>query len=807
MDTWWQDARIGLRLLRRQPGFAAAAVLTLALGIGANTAVFSAIHAVLLEPLPYAESERLVRVGQPGIFGLARGPAIITNETYYAWRETTRTLEGLAAYAPRAFTLAGRGEARRVQGAAVSASLFTLLGARPALGRLFGPSDDRPPGARVAIVGHALWQSVFGGDRDILGRLVTLDGQPHAVVGVMPPGFYFPDRDAQIWTPLVVPEPSRSAHERSVSVFPALARLRPGVSLEQARAEGEAIVRRVVADRRGPRTPLDAAASALRVERLKDALVRDIRPALLVIAGAVGLLMVVATANLAGLVLARGVGRQREVAVRTAVGASPWRLARQLLVENLVLAGAAGIVGVALAWWLVRLVAAFAPQGIPRLDAMAIDWPVLAFATVVAVATGLLVGLAPALHAMRPDVARAIAGGDAEAPLLRAGRTRVVLAVGQIAAALVLLVGAGLLVKSFVTLVRIDPGYDPTNVLTARLAFAHPRYAAGATAFLDTLLERLQHRPEVEAVAAANLLPLAPGNMVVSFSLPDREPDEGPATAAVRVVTPGYLRAAGLRLVEGRWLAESDRAGSQPVMVVNQTFVRTYGRGERLVGRRLPIFREPREIVGVVGDVRHAGLDAEPQPEIYVTYAQGDPRLPPSAFIVIRARRDPLVLVPVLRETVRALDPELPLENVATMEARLEASVARPRFYAALVGGLAALALLVACTGVYGVLSQMTAQRRREFGIRAALGADRGDLLRLVLARGLAAVAAGVVVGLPAAALASRVLRDLLFGVEPGDPVVYAGVALLVAAAGLAACYLPARRAAGVAPAEVLRYE
>ncbi|HXH07528.1 MAG TPA: ABC transporter permease [Vicinamibacterales bacterium] len=808
MAEWWRDARIGLRLLRRQPGFAAAAMLILALGIGANTAVFSAVHAILLDPLPYPQSDGLLRVGQTQVFGLARGPSVITNETFHAWLAGTKTLEGLGAYAPRAYTLVGHGEARRLQGAAVSAALLSLLRARPAQGRLFTSADERPPNDRVVLLSHSLWQTLFAGDRTVPGRTIVLDGLPHTIVGVMPPDFYFPDRDAAVWTPLVVPEPSRSAHERSVFVFPALARLRPGVTLEQARAEGETIVRRIAAERRGPLTPLDrGGAPALRLVPLKDDLVRDIRPALLVITAAVALLMLVATANLAGVVLARGLARQREMAVRAAVGAGPWRLARQLLIENVMLAGAAAVFGVALAWWIVRLAPSLVPQGIPRLDEIAVDWPVLAFATGLALVVGTLVGLAPALHARRADVVRAMAGVEGGTPGWRAGRLRLALAVVQIATALLLLVGAGLLAKSFAALVRVDPGYDPSNVLTARLSFAGPRYAGGAVAFIDALLERLRGQPDVEVAAASSLLPLTPGNMVVSFDLPGRDPSQGPATASVRIVTADYLRATGLRLLEGRWLADTDRAGSRPVMVVNRAFVRAYGGGERLVGRSWRVFRQPHEIVGVVGDVRHAGLDADPVPEVYVTYAQSADIPARGTFIVLRARRDPLGLVPVLREAVRSLDPELPLENVATMEARLEASVARPRFYAALVGALAVLAGLVACTGVYGVFAQIVAQRRREFGVRLALGADRGDILRLVLLRGLAVVAAGLSLGLLAAAGTMRLLRGLLFGVTAGDPSVYAAVALLLGVLALAACYAPARRAARVQPADVLRQE
>jgi putative ABC transport system permease protein len=630
----------------------------------------------------------------------------------------------------------------------------------------------------------------------------------------MPASFYFPDRDAMIWTPHFVPLPSRGP-ERGVFAFSALARLKPGVGLEQAQAEGATVVKGLFEDAPRVRTPLDSVrAPDLRLIPLKDEMTREVRPALLVLAGVVALVLLMAAANLANLLLARGTARWREIAIRAAIGAGRGRLIRQLLTESVLLALLGGAAGLVLAWWLQRALPAVAPADFPRLGELSIDRVVLFFTVAVSAGTGMLFGLAPVAQGLRIDLTRALSAagvGSGGFRFDRGNRARLALAIAEIAVAVVLLVGAGLLLESFRRLIDVHPGYDPRNVMTARLALPQTKYATpgASAAFVDQVLERLAGRPEVEAAASAGTLPLGRGMMVVAFDLPNRPPmaDQGPATAAVRTVSPGYLRAMGLRLVEGRWLTDSDARGGRPVILVNESFMRTYLPGEKGVGRELPVFDRPSEVIGIVGDVRHAGLDAEPQPEVYVSHRHSEAVRSPDLFIVIRTNGDPTAVVPALRAAMKSVDPNVPLESVMTMEARLSASVARPRFYAMLLAAFAALAVTLAAVGIYGVLSYGVSQRRREIGVRMAVGAEAHDVLRLVLGQGAGVVAVGLVLGLGAAAVAARAVSGLLFGVTARDPAVFAGVAVLLGSIALVACYIPARRAARVDPLEALRDE
>jgi putative ABC transport system permease protein len=541
-------------------------------------------------------------------------------------------------------------------------------------------------------------------------------------------------------------------------------------------------------------------------------MVRGIRPALLILTAVVAIVLLIALVNLTNLLLARGAERRRELAIRAAIGAGRMRLVRQLLTESLLLAAAGAAAGLGLAWTLQRALPALAPDNFPRIEELSLDTRVLAFTLAVTVISALLFGSAPALQALRLSLTRALgeAGYSSSSGLrfVRGNRTRLTLAIGEVAMALVLLVGAGLLARSFARLIDVNPGYDPANVLTTRLTLPPSTYSGERAAqFYDALLEKVSALPDVAAAGTIGTLPLSPGLMMVAFDLPSRGTDAGPATAGIRIVSPGYLAAMGLRLVEGRFLADTDRSGSRPVVVVNEAFVRAYFPGESLIGRELPLSRTPSEVVGIVGDVRHTGLDSAPQPEVYVAYRQSDQVRASAAYLVVRATRDPMALVPALRAVVRSIDPDIPLESVMTMEARLSASVAQPRFYAVLLGGFAALALALAIVGVYGVLAYSVRQRRREIGVRMAVGADAENIVRLVMRQGAAMIAAGLAAGLAAAFVTSKAVSTLLFGVTARDPMVFAAAVVVLGGVGLLACYLPARSAARIDPLEVLRSE
>ncbi|MDP6579614.1 MAG: ABC transporter permease [Vicinamibacterales bacterium] len=816
MGNLLQDIRHSLRILTKNPAFTAVALVTLAIGIGANTAIFSVVSAVLMNPLPYPDAERIVRVREerPAMRGMA-DMSIMTADTLENWRDETDTLDALAGYRPASFTLTGEGEPARLRGAAVSSDMFPLLETAPLTGRTFERGEERPGANRVVVLSHAGWQQRFSGDPDVVGRSVLLDDNPHTVVGVMPQGFYFPDREAELWTPLATTVPNLQPGQVMIIAFQGLARLKPSVSVEQALAEGQTVVQRIQEGRSGPMAQM--AAPTLRLIPLQEEMVGEARPAILALAAAVGFVMLIAVANLANLLLARGAAREREMAVRAAIGAGRSRLVRQLLTESTLLGLAGGVVGVAVAYWVIRSLPALAPADIPRIDEVVLDGRVLGFALSLSVGTGLLFGLIPALQGARLNLVRTLNEGGALSGggfrLLRANRTRSTLAVAEIALALVLLVGAGLLIRSFVTLTDVDPGYDPSNVLTTRLDLPPARYAdadARRNLFAQ-LLERLEQAPDVEAVGLVSFLPLSSGEARIIVQIPGRPAPasfEDRPSARPQVVSAGYFQAMGMRLVDGRWLNRADETTGADVLMVNDSFARQYFDGDA-VGERLN--QGPggaQEIIGVVGDVRHAGLDTEPTPEIYGSYAQAMNRLTQGGVtLAIRTEGDPLTAVPFLRSAVLELDPSLPLDDVMTMEARLATSVAQPRFYAILLGVFAALALILASVGIYGILSYGVSQRSTEIGVRMALGAHRRNILRLVLQQGAWMIGLGVALGLLGAYSVSGLLASLLFGVTATDPLTFAAVPAVLITVAVVACYIPARRATRVDPMVALRYE
>ena len=822
MDGFWQDIRHAVRLLGKNPGFTAVAVATLALGIGANTAIFSIVDAVLLRPLPYAQPERLVSVSEqlrmrpPG--GGKGAPSLLTSDTFRAWRDSSRTLDSIAAYAPRAYTLTGLGEPITLRGTAVSSTLFPMLRVSPEHGRLFQRSEERAGADQVAILSDALWTHRFGSDPAIVGRTIVLDDKQFTIVGVLPAAFYFPDRESEIWTPLTPAIEAPRPGQRIIMAFNGIARLKEGATIAQAEAEGTA----VAAHAQLPPPPgmaADAPPAAVQLVPLQEQRVANVRPALIALAAAVGFVLLIASANIANLLLARGAARLRELAVRTALGAQRRRLLRQLLVESVLLALCGGAAGIALAYGLKQALPAIAPADIPRLGDAAIDVRVLSFACALAILTGVLFGLAPALQGSRVNVLQALNELGAQRlggfRFLKGNRLRSLLVVAEVALSIVLLAGAGLLVRSFVGLMQVDPGYDPANVITAQVSPPRTKYQDpdARRAFVTQLQERIAAIPGVRASGLTNRLPLTRGNMILSFGIEGRPRPADPQAvprAGLSVVSPGYPQAMGLTLRAGRLFTRTDRAGTPPVALVNESLAREYF-PQGAVGGRLQMFGDsPIQIVGVVGDVRYTGLDAAPQPEIYLLLDQLPPDGPGAigrTSIVVRSAGDPLAVVPFLRSAVLDVDPDLPLDDVQTMAARLSSSVAGPRFYALLFGLFALIALGLAVVGIYGVLSYSVAQRSREIGVRMALGAEARDVLRLVVGQGLGLTLAGIVVGLAGAVAATRFLRTLLFGVSANDPATYLAAMALLTVVALGACWIPARRAVRVDPMTALRYE
>ena len=813
MDTFLQDIRHGLRVLIKSPGFTAVALGTLTLGIGATTAVFGVVNATLLRPLPYPDADRLVRIQEEHPMNRGREmPAFMTSDTLEAWRENPQAIDQIAGYTGRSFTYQDESEPVRVRGAAVSPALFPLLRATPLLGRVFTEDEEASAAQPVAVLSYARWQTRHDADPRVLGRLIMLDDVSYSVIGVMPEGFYFPDRETEIWIPLTLTTPQQRPGQRFIIAFAGLARLKDGVSLAQAEAEGQTIV-----GRQAPLAP-GMAAPTLRLVGFHDEMVGDVRPALLALMAAVGFVLLIATANLANLLLARGAARQRELAVRAAIGAGRGRLIRQLVTESVALSVIGGGLGLAAAYWILGVLPSFAPAGIPGLGEAGIDATVLAFALAASVGAGVLFGTVPALQASRFDLVRALNEGAAQMGggfrFRRGNRTRSVLVVAEVALALMLLVGAGLLVRSFVTLATVDPGFDPTNVLTVELNLPRPQYSdlTAANALFDQVLERTAGRPGVEAVGLVSSLPLTPGESLIGFRIQGQAAPtsrEDLTAARPQLVSPGYLDAMGLRLVAGRFVTDQDTDSSPRVFVVNEAFASAYFPGEEVVGQRLNLGRgEPTEIVGVVGDVHHRGLDSRPQPELYFSYrqslsGQGAPR----ASIVARTTGDPLALVPFLRQDILDLNPSLPIDNVMTMEARLSSSVAQPRFYALVLGVFAAGALALAMVGIYGVLAYTVSRRSREIGLRMALGADGGRIRNLVVRQGALLVGVGVAFGLAGALVTTRALESLLFGVTTLDLPTLIAVPVVLVTVAIAACYLPVRRATRVNPMDALRYE
>jgi predicted permease len=803
MDTLGQDLAYALRRLRRAPGFTLVATATIAVGIGANAAIFSVVNAVLLKPLPFAQPERLVRV-----FQTWEGRRVVYSpQNFLDLQAEARSFEGLAAVDEGGVTLTSGGPAERVEGAMVSASFFDVIRVRPVRGRGFLPGENDPGRSKVAVLGHRLWSQRFGADGAVVGRTVQLNREPYLVVGIAPRDFSFPE-GAELWTPLEHDEVFRTK-SRGAWYLTVIGRLRPGVPVERARDEVATIAARLA--RQYPDADEGVGAT---VTSLHEALVGNARSALLVLLGAVGLVLLIACVNVANLLLARVAAREVELAVRSALGASRSRLLRQLLTESLLLATLGGLAGIFLAWVSLDSLLALQPQGLPRLAEVRVDRGVAVFTAVLSIVTGLLFGTFPALHTTRRAAAQTLREGSRGLLFGRGGRLRSGLVVAQMALAMVLLAGAGLLVRSFAQLRRVDPGFRPEGALTFRIALPETAYANDPrrVAFFDDLLARLRALPGVRSAGAVSGLPLGGTRMSFSFEVvgrPPLTPAQQPSME-LKIATPDYFRALGVSLRRGRSFGKGDVAGAPPVVLLSEAAVRRFFPGEDPLGQRLKIgLRTTKgsaggEVVGVVSDVKEGGLAEESLPEVYLPYAQ----VPfESMDVLLRTEVGPLSLLSAVQGVVRGLDPELAIARVRTLDDVVARSVSQPRFYTLLLGAFAAMALLLAAIGIFGVLSYAVVQRAREIGIRVALGAHPAQVQRMVLGHALLLSVAGVAAGLAGALALGRAVAGLLFNLSPGDPATLGGVAALLITVALLASYLPARQATRVDPLVALRSE
>jgi putative ABC transport system permease protein len=818
LETLWQDVQYGIRMLVKNPGFTVVSVLALALGIGANTAIFSVVNAVLLRPLPYRDPDRLVFVlrTQPPIM---RGP--ISRPDFFEWQTQQKVFQEIAAYYTESYNLTGVEEAERIAGVRVTESFFSLFGIAPAHGRFFLPAeaqagDNSSGGGRVAVISYGMWQREFGADPQLVGRTISLNGEAYTVVGVAPPGFGFPRR-SEIWTPAILGE---AKTERGSNYLLVIGRLKDGVTVSQAQAQMNQ-----VASVLAQQYPENDTNLSVTISPLLDEQVRSIRSVLLILLGAVAFVLLIACANVANLLLARATSRQKEIAVRTALGATRSRIIRQLLTESVLLALLGGILGVLLSMWGIKLLVALAPANIPRVGEIGLDQWVLGFTLLISVLTGIIFGLAPALQVSTTNLNEVLKEGTRGAATSSPHRSllRRSLVVVEIALSLVLLVSAGLLIESIRRLTDVNPGFNTQNLLTANVSFprrkpsstsnntetAEAEQVQEASNFLKEAQNRISSLPGVQAVGAINDLPVSgQGSVNGDFNIegrPKYRSGEAPV-AEFRLITSDYFRAIGIPLLKGRNFTEADGLHAQVPIMINETLARRFFPGEDPLGKRLLVLDEkPHEIIGVVGDARQWGLEKPPDPEVYFSYAQM--AFGSGTTLVARTNVEPGSLSEGLRRAVRDVNPDAPVYSIKTMTQVLADSTAQRRFNTILMTSFAAVALLMAAIGLYGVISYSVAQRVHEIGIRMALGAQFGDVMRMVLWQGFKLALAGVISGLIVSLLLTRVMATLLYGVSATDPLTFICVSVLLTGVALLACYIPARRAAKVDPMIALRYE
>ena len=802
-----QDIRYALRVLAKNPAFTFIAVIALALGIGANSAIFSVVDAVLLRPLPFKHPEQLVMLWENAAhMGFPRNTPSPAN--FLDWRKQTQSFTGMAAMAERSFNLTGVGEPERLEGRRVSANLFELLGVPALFGRTFVPDDDRP-GTHVVLLSYSLWQRRFGSDPAVIGRALTLNGESYTVVGVMPqltqlPGYE--NVNDQLWVPIAFP--SEEAAQRGNHFLEVIARMKPGVTLKQAQAEMETISARLAQQYPDYNMRIGAV-----VVPLHEQVVGDIKPALLVLLGAVGFVLLIACANVANLLLARAAVRQKEIAVRLALGASQSRLIRQFLTESVLLAMFGAGLGLLLAFFGLRALRTFIPPSISHVETINIDARVLIFTVLVAVVTGIAFGLAPAIHGSHLNLNDTLKdGGRDSAGSGKGNRARGLLVIGEVAVSFVLLIGAGLLINSFFHLRNLDPGFHADHLLTMKLDLSEVKYPdrERRAAFFDEVMRRVRDLPGVRSAAVAGNLPLTYNgdSMTIGVEGVSDPPTDQRPDVIFRAIGPGYFNTMGIPIVRGRDFTDQDKADSKDLVVISEKTAQHFWPGQDPIGKRLKpgsstSKSEWREVIGIVKDVRQNDLIAPPKMQMYFTYRQLKDIA--ANALVVRTTIEPMILAGSVRNAIWSVDKDQTVADINTMDHIVAAAVARQRFSMVLLGVFAALALLLASVGIYGVMSYSVAQRTREIGIRMALGARRADVLQMTVRQGLKLVGAGMILGLGAAFLLTRVMATLLYGISATDPMTFIGISVVLLAVAILASYVPALRATKVDPITALR--